>query len=483
MYPPPSKPTAAVPRLLAVLLALSVAPAALAQPLDTETRWGEPHALYAEFVDYHTYVPAPRLPAGVALRGGARATFAVEYVGFEGEDGEAARGAFQAAVDLWAAHVESPVPIMIRAEFRPEAESDLLGSAAPRLIANFSTALDRNTFYPTALANALEGRDLDAGEADVRAAFNSNFSQWYFGTDGNPPTGQFDFVTVALHEIAHGLGFVGSMQVDGDVGRWGFQPQGYPAVFDRFTETDAADFPPPETPLLEFDNPSVALGLALQSTEVYFDGPAAVRAQVESDVGGSTTRPKLHAPAKWRPGSSYAHLTEIREDDGSGPFEPFYPPGSINSLMTPTIGATEVIRTPGPVVCGMFQDVGWRLGPACSNFVPPPPALTEEPLLLVGPCIDRGADEAYLGIFAPVLRRVRVNLYDTAGRRVAQVFDGSVQPTGVPNGYESETGFGQSCAGMDGFIRVSTAGLASGMYFLHATTDGAAETAPLVVIR
>ena len=39
------------------------------------------------------------------------------------------------------------------------------------------------------------------------------------GTDGNTPLGKIDFVTVVLHEIGHGLGFTGSMDVDTAPGR------------------------------------------------------------------------------------------------------------------------------------------------------------------------------------------------------------------------------------------------------------------------
>ena len=36
---------------------------------------------------------------------------------------------------------------------------------------------------------------------------------WYFGTDGSTPFSQYDFVSVVMHEIAHGLNFAGSMRV------------------------------------------------------------------------------------------------------------------------------------------------------------------------------------------------------------------------------------------------------------------------------
>ena len=59
-----------------------------------------------------------------------------------------------------------------------------------------------------ALADAIAGRDTYAGRVDLTASFNSNDKvNWYYGTDGNTPSGQFDFVTVVLHELGHGLGF------------------------------------------------------------------------------------------------------------------------------------------------------------------------------------------------------------------------------------------------------------------------------------
>ncbi|HEX6463614.1 MAG TPA: BACON domain-containing carbohydrate-binding protein, partial [Vicinamibacterales bacterium] len=67
--------------------------------------------------------------------------------------------------------------------------------------------------------------------------------------------------------------------------------------------------------------------------------------------------PTLFAPAAFQNGSSYSHLDENT-----------YPPGDLNSLMTPAIGFAEVIHTPGPIVLGMFTDMGWgnQTGGSCS---------------------------------------------------------------------------------------------------------------------
>jgi len=48
-------------------------------------------------------------------------------------------------------------------------------------------------------------------EHDININMNCGFDAWYFGTDANTPAGLIDFVTVVLHEIGHGIGFIGSM--------------------------------------------------------------------------------------------------------------------------------------------------------------------------------------------------------------------------------------------------------------------------------
>lgn len=329
-------------RVLGLILAIGVLGLdAIAQPLRA---WAPADTLFADDQDRFTYVPAPAVPPDMLQRGVA-ATFEVEYVDFP----PAAEAAFQRAVDIWSQHLESPVPIRVRATWEPASASDVLGATNPRVIANFTQAPEREVWYAVALANALAGQDLDPDEPHIRMSFNSELGRWYFGTDGLTPSGLFDLVTIVLHELGHGLGFVGSMLVENEIGSWGIGDQNYPIIFDRFAERGT-------TPLLDqsaFPNPSRALGDALTSESVYFSGPRAVQGQ-----GG--TRPELHAPPEWVSGSSYSHLSE----QTVAGVEP-YPPGTINSLMTPTISPAEAVHAPGPVVCGMFADLGWSLSPLC----------------------------------------------------------------------------------------------------------------------
>ncbi len=134
--------------------------------------------------------------------------------------GEARLIAFQFAADVWGSYLNSKVPIQVDAQLNPlpcNAFSAVIGQAGTTTIhRDFPNAPVPNTWYPQALANSLADVDLYSSYSDIAATFNSNIdnnnaclneSNWYYGLDENPPAGDIDFVTVVLHELAHGLGF------------------------------------------------------------------------------------------------------------------------------------------------------------------------------------------------------------------------------------------------------------------------------------
>lgn len=285
------------------------------------------HGLIALEENAFSFVPPP---ADYEPGGERSVIISVTYNGFT----PTAQTAFQYAVDIWASSLNSSVPILVNANFT-NLGSGVLGSAgASNFYRNFSGAPVPNTYYPAALASSLAGSDLTVGFVDITANFNNSFN-WYYGLDGNCPAGQYDFVSVVLHELCHGLGFVGSADVSGGTGFIGFNNS--PAVYDIFVENGAG------TDITSFADGSTALGNQLTGNSLYWNGMFGMDAN-----GGN--RPRIYAPGSWNGGSSYSHLNE-----GT------YPSGSINSLMTPFIAAAEAIHDPGPIVLGMFADMGWSL--------------------------------------------------------------------------------------------------------------------------
>jgi hypothetical protein len=150
--------------------------------------------------------------------------------------------AFQRAADIWGATLTSSVTIRIGASFVPlacTANSAVLGSAgADEIWSDFPGAPRAKTWYPSALASKLAGKDLASpGEPHIVARFNSRLGLFpdclpgdgfYLGLDdkfGN----QVDLVTVLLHEFAHGLGF--QTFTDDATGQ---EEQGQPSIWDYF---------------------------------------------------------------------------------------------------------------------------------------------------------------------------------------------------------------------------------------------------------
>lgn len=261
-------------------------------------------------------------------------TIIVNYTGFTPE----AQAAFQHAVNIWSSQLTSPVTIQINAEFAPLGPG-VLGSAGPWLVRNRS-GLQSNTWYPVAIANKITGVDQLPGTSDIDASFSSSFS-WYYGTDGNAPSGTYDFVTVVLHELGHGLGFVGSANVSGGSGTWG--SSGSPYIYDRFVENGGGQA------IISFASPSAELAGQLTGNSLFFDGPA-------TRLGNGGNPARLYAPAGWQGGSSYSHLDETT-----------YPAGNPNSLCTPQLASREAIHDPGPITRGMFEDIGWSVGPSLTQ--------------------------------------------------------------------------------------------------------------------
>ena len=329
-------------------------------PRTMERKAGERHGIIGVARDAHTRVVAAgavpqRVETTTTARVGgltqastvsvqAEAHAAFQVIDFSSQPLSAeAKGAFQHAVDIWAGLVNSAVPIRIVVGWG--ANPGFLAHGTAPIYRNFPNAPLPDVWYSKPLADALAGVDVQPGSGgEIQINFDST-ANWYYGTDGRAPAGTYDFVTVALHEITHHLGFVPLMWGDNGQGIWGVMNA--PAVYSRYLVNGAGQS------LLNtslFPNPSAALGAQLASNNIFWAGPTAIAA-----LGG--TRPKIYTPTPWTNGygASLNHLDEAS-----------YPPGNPNSLMTPMLNTAEAIHVPGPATMGMLADMGWVQDSTCS---------------------------------------------------------------------------------------------------------------------
>jgi len=281
-----------------------------------------------------SFVPPPNAFLKSAT---ANSTFDLELIGFSQE----AADAFRYAVGVWESILDSPVPIHLRATWT-SLDANVLGSCGPAsFYRNFDGALRDNTFYPVALADKISRQDLSGSTSpDMVARFNSDNPDWYFGTDGNTPSNKYDFVSVIIHEIGHGLGIIGFASVNSsNIGQIGDNTNMFPGIYDVFVQNLLGQ------QLLDenyFANPSAELYSQFTGNALQFDSRLA-----REDYDGSN--PRLYAPSTWNDGSSFYHL-----DDAT------YPAGSDNALMTHALAYGEANHNPGPLLEAMLAEMDWK---------------------------------------------------------------------------------------------------------------------------
>lgn len=303
--------------LLASLLLPSQSNALSQFKVAPSTVWGYTYAGKSEGV------PETRQPKVAHLE--QKSKFIVNYKNFP----DWAKKDFQAAVDIWSANFASAVPVTIEATWGRSASYGVLGSARPgNYYSGFDGAPDQSLWYPSALANALGGVDLDPDNPEMVIQVNS-IANWNIRNDGSPRSNEYDLQSVFLHEMGHGLGFLSTDSYD--------QFFGYGTI-EQPTPYDAYAQLPDGRRLSDLPSPSLELGKALTSTLVWA-GPLGIAAN-----GGQ--KPILYTPARYEEGSSVSHLDETT-----------YANLGANSIMTPNLDAGEIFREPGSLLLAMMEDL------------------------------------------------------------------------------------------------------------------------------
>ena len=313
------------PRLRAVVLVLLALLATFTPPASAQslyryapaTQWGY---IYAG--------PAANSTSGATPKTAnleKQSTINVNYINFP----DWAKRELQSAVDVWAENFQSKVVITIDATWSSSQSISILGSARPGgYFAGFSGAPDSSLWYPSALANALAGKDLDIRSAEMKINVNSR-GNWNRRGDGAPTTREYDLRSVFIHEMGHGLGFLSNDSYDSYLG---FGSIEQPTPFDAYAQT------PDGRRLADLPSPSLELGKALRSTLVW-SGAQGIAAN-----GG--VKPILYTPDTYEDGSSISHLDEKTFADSP-----------LDRVMTPNLDAGEVFVGPGPLLLAMMADM------------------------------------------------------------------------------------------------------------------------------
>jgi hypothetical protein len=281
--------------------------------------------------------PAPAVDFIITYQDGASEGFNDATLGSQ------RRAALEFAVDIWSQILDGDVTIRVLAKFDPlggDANSATLGFASPvSNHLNISGGV-ANTVYPAAIGNQIAGTDLNAGSAEISCTFNTDVDgpvvlgsqSFYYGLDAGGG-GSSNFVTIALHEIGHGLGFLDNFNQNGS-----YASMGQPNIFDRQLVRPGVGN--------VVAQPQATRATLLISTALFFQGPAVL---AERPPNGG----RIYAPSTFEPGSSIAHW-----DLSLTP----------NQLMEPTYN-TPIIDP--DLELPAFEDMGYQL------LGPPMPAETD----------------------------------------------------------------------------------------------------------
>ena len=223
---------------------------------------------------------------------------------------------------------------------------------------NFPGVPLAQTWFVQATANSIAGSRLSRAN-DLGAVFNSdidngclrNISSWYYGFDDNPGPDQIDFVPTLLHELAHGLGFLSLVDLDGGAKFGGLDDAFMLNLEDHSTGELYSDMSDAER-----------VAASVNVGNLHWVGSSVSAASGLLSAGKTGGHVHMYAPEPNQPGSSVAHFDTSHTPDEL--MEPFDTPNNIQDL-------TEAL----------FEDIGWSLLPQARPATPtatatPTPAVT-----------------------------------------------------------------------------------------------------------
>lgn len=183
--------------------------------------------------------------------------------------------------------------------------SAVLGFAGPQnAFGGFPGAPQADVLYVSAQAADMGYATAMAETVHIAAQFNNKLGSagclptvsWYFGTDHNPGPGQIDFLSTAVHEFMHGLGFLSFIDSSGKLAG-GFFDNYSTFLFDNSTGKSWKNM-----------NDSERAASILNDNGLVWNGSktSAMASLLQNGTTGG--KPRLYAPTTYKRGSSTSHF-------------------------------------------------------------------------------------------------------------------------------------------------------------------------------
>ena len=228
--------------------------------------------------------------------------------------GEQRLKVFERAAEILSESLNILAPVKVGVQFNPlECQSNyaLFGFAGPQAI---EYVLETQSATPHALFNQLSGNDADPSSIEITARFNSNIdnndnclenTNWYYGFDA-PSDNDVSLLTVVLHEVAHGMGFLSFIPSDGGMGAW--WNDGYnnlTELFDPFSRqlmnAETGEF-------LINQNETDRENTLISVDNLVWNGDYVNSKANNYSQGVNNGRVQIHAPSSYDDGSSTSHF-------------------------------------------------------------------------------------------------------------------------------------------------------------------------------
>ena len=263
---------------------------------------------------------------------------------------EEAKAAAYKAAEIWASYLEITVPIRVKFGWCDNILNEAQGGST------YSSKYTDDFYYPYSLLDQLLGYDKNPNVVDIICVFKSDIN-WYLGldekqqwyTDPSDPTLSYSkksIVPTMIHEICHGLGIDGgTLNVNNSLGMWGGTISGKADIFDTFVCDINGQSLIDEN---YYKNKSTNLAAVLTSEEVFWNGHNGTIANEGEYI-------QLHAPQIWS-SSSISHINSkyVRTQNDLMSF-------GTGGITSNNGMDNKYTFSPGPIVLGMLQDIGWSL--------------------------------------------------------------------------------------------------------------------------